>query len=259
MPAGVGVAFVSSVSFVSWLQSLSPLTPLTPLTPRAVETVIAAKQPQNRFLLRNQRNSAEVDGTGQPARTAHSEPVADYTVFSPTRALRLRVSVHCRWARKPKSATLRAKECERNRTDCRCRLALSRNEHRLLPQAFRSYSFNRGAADLDDFAIANERQLSDHGKRVAKASSNRPHSLAGWAGRLGCSVPFLSAPFRAFRSKKQFETKTPLKAPTKKEGRLPALLSFATERSGSLSHPFPLPAYARHRSTQRPSRQQTPW
>ena len=122
-------------------------------------------------------------------RTAHTESVADYTVFSPTRALRLRVSVHCRWARKPKSATLRAKECERNRTDGRFRLALSRNKHRLLPQAFRSYSFNRGAADLDGFAIANERDLNAHGSEWRK---RRIIGRIVWT--VGRSVRFRSLP-----------------------------------------------------------------
>ena len=61
---------------------------------------------------------------------------------------------------KSKSATLRAKECERNRMDCR--LVLPCNQHRLLPQTFRSYSFNRGAADLDGFAIVNESRLNVH-------------------------------------------------------------------------------------------------
>ena len=97
---------------------------------------------------------------------------------------------------KSKSATLRAKECERNRTDCRCRFGIC------IASCRRSSvlnSFNRGAADLDGFAIANEARQERPWKRVAKTSSNRPHCLDG---RQVCSVPFASVDFSAFRSKR---------------------------------------------------------
>ena len=140
------------------------------------------------FLLRKSRKGSEETKLASRPYRPHGIRGRLYG-FSPTRALRLRVSVHCRWARKPKSATLRAKECERNRTDCRCRLALSRNEHRLLPQAFRSYSFNRGAADLDGFAIANERDLNAHGSEWRK---RRIIGRIVWT--VGRSVRFRSLP-----------------------------------------------------------------
>ena len=66
---------------------------------------------------------------------------------------------------KSKSATLRAKECERNRTDCRCRFGIS------IASCRRSSvlnSFNRGAADLDGFAIANESLLNANGSEWRK-------------------------------------------------------------------------------------------
>ena len=98
---------------------------------------------------------------------------------------------------KPKSATLRAKECDRNRSDCR--LALPRNQHRLLPQPFRFYSFNRGAADLGFFAVGNERHMNGNEREWRKRRIiGRIHLR-----RLGRTVPFSSADFRAFRSKKR--------------------------------------------------------
>ena len=101
----------------------------------------------------------------------------------------------------PKSATLRAKECERNRTDCRCRFGIS------IASCRRSSvlnSFNRGAADLGFFAVGNERHLNVHETEWRK---RRPigrifrtvHRTVRW------TVPFSSADFRVFRSKKQSE------------------------------------------------------
>ena len=92
---------------------------------------------------------------------------------------------------KPKSATLRAKECERNRTNGRCRLGLPRNTHRLLSQAFRFHSFNRGAADLDGFAIANESHLNAHGSEWRK---RRIIGRILWEVGLASSVPSVSFP-----------------------------------------------------------------
>ena len=99
---------------------------------------------------------------------------------------------------KPKSATLRAKECERNRSGCRCRLALLRSRYRRLSQTFRFYSSNRGAADLGFFAVGNEWHLS------GKVREWRKRRIIGRIRRRwsGCSVPYLSVDFRAFRSKK---------------------------------------------------------
>ena len=101
---------------------------------------------------------------------------------------------------KSKSATLRAKECRRNCSDCRCRLALPRIEHRLLSQAFRSYSFNRGAVDLGFFAVGNERHLNVHEtewrkRRIIGRIFRTVHRTVRW------TVPFSSADFRVFRSK----------------------------------------------------------
>ena len=128
------------------------------------------------------------NGTGQPTvpPTRNPWPIIRFLAHSLSWASsRLQLPS----GEKPKSATLLAKECERNRTDGRFRLALSRNKHRLLPQAFRSYSFNRGAADLDGFAIANERDLSAHGSEWRK---RRPIGRIVWT--VGRSVRFRSLP-----------------------------------------------------------------
>ena len=102
---------------------------------------------------------------------------------------------------KSKSATLRAKECERNRTDCRCRFGIS------IASCRRSSvlnSFNRGAADLGFFAVGNERHLNVHEtewrkRRIIGRIFRTVHRTVRW------TVPFSSADFRVFRSKKQSE------------------------------------------------------
>ena len=76
------------------------------------------------------------------------ENATDYTPFSPLAIRCVPLRLHLSMAKKPKSVAPRLKECWRNRSDCRCRLALPRNRHRLLPQTFRSYSFARSVADL---------------------------------------------------------------------------------------------------------------
>ena len=98
---------------------------------------------------------------------------------------------------KSKSATLRAKECERNRTDCRCRFGIS------IASCRRSSvlnSFNRGAADLGFFAVGNERHLNVHEtewrkRRIIGRIFRTVHRTVRW------TVPFSSADFRVFRSK----------------------------------------------------------
>ena len=121
---------------------------------------------------------------------------------------------------KPKSATLRSKECERNRflnrslnteaqrhkgTEMRadgmsglcdsvslclcvktCASALERVAR------FRFYSFNRGAADLDGFAIANERDLNDYGSEWRKRRTIGRIRLRRLVGRFRF-LPLISA------------------------------------------------------------------
>ena len=100
---------------------------------------------------------------------------------------------------KSQSATLRAKECARNRTNRNCRWTLSRNRHRLLSQTFRLHSFNRGAADLGFFAVDNGHHLNAHESEWRKSRIIGRIRLR----RLGWTVPSSSVDFRAFRSKKR--------------------------------------------------------
>ena len=113
---------------------------------------------------------------------AHSHPCA-----SGRRSLAL--------GEKSQSATLRSKECGRNRSECHCRfeigIAFCRRPSVL-------HSSNRGAADLDAFAIAHESLLNAHGSEWRKRRIIGRIRLR----RSGWTVPFSSVNFRAFRSKK---------------------------------------------------------
>ena len=136
-------------------------------------------------------------GMSQPIRAPVRDPwpIIRFLAHSPSwTSSRLQLPL----GEKPKSATLRAKECERNRSGCRCRLALLRSRYRRLSQTFRFYSSSRGAADLGFFAVGNEWHLS------GKVGEWRKRRIIGRIRRRwsGCSVPYLSVDFRAFRSKK---------------------------------------------------------
>ena len=164
------------------------------------------------FLLRKSRKGAEetelVSPVDPPAR--NTWPIVRFLAHSRSwTSSRRSVAL----GEKPKSATLRSKECERNRTDCRCCLALPRNQHRLLSQTFRFYSFNRGATDLELSPASNELRLEVQEQRVGENSYNRSHFGAGRACRLGCSVPFLPLFSVSSVVKTQPEMKPPLKTP----------------------------------------------
>ena len=96
---------------------------------------------------------------------------------------------------KPESATLRAKECLRNRTTG---FYYGKRGNQRKDTEFRSHSSNRGAADLDFFADGNEPHLNTHeGEWRKRRIIGRIRRTVGW------SVLFASADFRAFRSKKR--------------------------------------------------------
>ena len=147
------------------------------------------------FLLRNARKGTEENGAEQPDRAAPRNPWPIIRFFAHSRSWasgRRSLSL----GEKSKSATLPAKECERNRflnsslntesqrhkgtemradgmfglcdtvSLCLCVKTSAPALERVV--RFRSYSFNRGAADLDGFAIANERDLNAHGSEWRK-------------------------------------------------------------------------------------------
>ena len=151
------------------------------------------------------------NGMSQPSRAATRNPWPIIRFLAHSRfwaSCRRSLSL----GEKPKSATLRAKEYERNRL-LNCSLNTEAQRHkgtearRSAPAMerlvrFRSHSFNRGAADLVFFAFSNERHLSGNQREWRK------RRIIGRILRMVCrtvrrSIPSSSVDFRVFRSKKK--------------------------------------------------------
>ena len=151
------------------------------------------------------------NGMSQPSRAATRNPWPIIRFLAHSRfwaSCRRSLSL----GEKPKSATLRAKEYERNRL-LNCSLNTEAQRHkgtearRSAPAMerlvrFRSHSFNRGAADLVFFAFSNERHLSGNQREWRK------RRIIGRILRMVCrtvrrSIPSSSVDFRVFRSKKR--------------------------------------------------------